>query len=1318
MQRSCGDDDPCTDDLCDSATGCLHPPNDAPCEDGNACTEADRCRHGTCVGGPAPDCDDGNVCTTDTCDPATGCVHSNNTETCAEATCVDNVYYAPATCAAGSCPEQEATDCARGLACVTDSCDPATGCSHVLEPGYCLIGDECYGEGQVAPTDPCRVCRTSLTSTEWSLAEDGTPCGAGRACLAGVCRGPLITEFMALNHDTIEDEDGDSSDWIEIYNPTGVPLSLEGYHLTDDPGDPARWTFPAVEIPPNAYLVVFASGKDRKDPSGWLHTNFKLDADGEYLALASPDLDSVQAFGDVPPQAPDVSYGVALSVTRASFVTTGAAARTHVPAGTSPPEDWAEVAFDDSGEGWSSGVTGIGFDVSPGNDPPASGEELGTPVADSVADWSITGTQGANGWTYGYYNRTFDPDHVYSADAFIPFPRDGSGFGPTDFWDGSVYDWYQGDPPWTTLGPEVVHPNGSNNGEEHWAIRRYVAEVAGPLAVQWHVARGNQSGNGVTGYVFHQGTLVDSVSVAGADTVGVTRMLVLPDVEVGDAVDFALGPEGPQGQPDDCCDASILTAAMWPLPDLKKEIATDVGAAMAGLSPSLYVRVAFDTGGFPGPVNRLFLRMKYDDGFAAWLNGKPIASAHAPQTTSWDATATAKRPLAAAVAFEVFDIRDHLDLLAAGGNVLAIHGLNAAVDDPTFLVLPELEGRHVDYDTGSVRYYGKPTPGADNDDGPESTGPIVQHLTPTGAAPPGQDIVVTVRLFPAAAEVAGATLVYRIMFGPEVSIPMTGGVDNVFTAAIPAGTATAGQMVRWYILARDVIGNESRAPPFDDPLDSEQYFGTIVEDPTVVSNLPVLHWFVEDPAAAATWTGTRCSVFFAGEFYDNVRFDLHGQSTSGFPKKSYDVDFPSDHRFRLSTDYKRMKDINLLTNYADKSKVRNTLAYETFRDAGTGYHLAFPVRVQRNGAFYSVHDFVEDGDDRWLERLGLDPEGALYKQYDGLYDAANGEKKTRKYEDYSDLAAFIASLDQTGEALRNFLYDHVNLPAMANFYAALTITSDADCCHKNFYAYRDTNGSGEWWYLPWDVDLTFGHNWTKTHNYFDETVYAENPLFCGGGNKLTAALYALPEFREMYVRRVRSLMDRLQQPPGTPVEDLKFEKRIDEIVALIGADGAADDAAWPKWGLDQTMEQAAEVIKTDYMVRRRVFLYETKTADGTIPPAQDNPVVLFGEADPSPENPDESWVSLLNPNAFAVDISGWQVQGEISFVFKPGTVLPAGGVAYLCRNLVAFRARALPPTGGQGLFVLGNFSGVLDHPETLVLLDENGVPVPQTPPGM
>ncbi len=52
---------------------------------------------------------------------------------------------------------------------------------------------------------------------------------------------PLITEFLAVNDSSLSDDDGDSSDWVEVHNPASTPLDLDGWHLTDDEGDLTKW---------------------------------------------------------------------------------------------------------------------------------------------------------------------------------------------------------------------------------------------------------------------------------------------------------------------------------------------------------------------------------------------------------------------------------------------------------------------------------------------------------------------------------------------------------------------------------------------------------------------------------------------------------------------------------------------------------------------------------------------------------------------------------------------------------------------------------------------------------------------------------------------------------------------------------------------------------------------------------------------------------------------------------------------------------------------------------------------------------------------
>ncbi|OPX22381.1 MAG: hypothetical protein B1H04_05080, partial [Planctomycetales bacterium 4484_123] len=125
--------------------------------------------------------------------------------------------------------------------------------------------------------------------------------------------GVVISEFMAINDRVLADEDGDHPDWIELHNAGSAAVNLDGWFLTDTSANLSRWRLPAVTLPADGYLVVFASGKDRSDPAGELHTSFRLRGAGEYLTLVRPDGVTIEhAYApEFPPQVADVSYGLA-----------------------------------------------------------------------------------------------------------------------------------------------------------------------------------------------------------------------------------------------------------------------------------------------------------------------------------------------------------------------------------------------------------------------------------------------------------------------------------------------------------------------------------------------------------------------------------------------------------------------------------------------------------------------------------------------------------------------------------------------------------------------------------------------------------------------------------------------------------------------------------------------------------------------------------------------------------------------------------------------------------------------------------------------
>ena len=140
-------------------------PNTAPCNDGNACTTADTCAGGTCIGGPAPNCNDGNICTTDTCNPATGCVNTPNTSPCDDG----NACTTGDTCSGGQCLGGPPLNCNDGTICTTDSCNPASGCVNTAVtlpcPAASVVADAFVNSG--SPTTNAGISKV--------LTVDGSP---------------------------------------------------------------------------------------------------------------------------------------------------------------------------------------------------------------------------------------------------------------------------------------------------------------------------------------------------------------------------------------------------------------------------------------------------------------------------------------------------------------------------------------------------------------------------------------------------------------------------------------------------------------------------------------------------------------------------------------------------------------------------------------------------------------------------------------------------------------------------------------------------------------------------------------------------------------------------------------------------------------------------------------------------------------------------------------------------------------------------------------------------------------------------------------
>lgn len=171
-------------------------------------------------------------------------------------------------------------------------------------------------------------------------------------------------------------------------------------------------------------------------------------------------------------------------------------------------------------------------------------------VADSVSGFS--GEQGANGWSYGYWDRTADPDKVYDQTTdFQLFPHFGTDpinrlSGRPEFTTGKLWNLEDGKY-YTSLWAEGGHPNGTMKLRAHaqveqWAVRRWVSTVSGSITISGHVGKvmpwGANWKGGCEALIVVDGKTMFS---APMDDRGEDYSITVT-VGIGSRVDFLIGP--------------------------------------------------------------------------------------------------------------------------------------------------------------------------------------------------------------------------------------------------------------------------------------------------------------------------------------------------------------------------------------------------------------------------------------------------------------------------------------------------------------------------------------------------------------------------------------------------------------------------------------------------------------------------------------------------------------------------------------------------------------------------------------------------------
>ncbi|MCF7975121.1 MAG: CotH kinase family protein [Phycisphaerae bacterium] len=894
----------------------------------------------------------------------------------------------------------------------------------------------------------------------------------------------VITEFAAVNTSGLQDEDGDFSDWIEIYNADQAPASLLGWYLTNNFEDPSQWEFPDVIVPGQGFVVVFASGKDRQDPAASLHTNFKLNRDGEYLALVHPDGVTVASeFAPVyPRQISNVTYGTFMAASTTSLVDMEAVAQFLVPNNEALGTTWTRPEFDASA--WSSAIQGLGYDR----------PDTHHPMPEDVPLTDVTNPDDFIDPTS--FNSPANEDVAKAIDnnpqtKYLNFDKLYAGFTVrTD--ELSVVE-----------GLRLTSANDAPDRDPTTFV------LSGSLDGQTFVpiAAGNIPN-------FSNRFMTMEIRFAN-DRAYTHYRLLFPTVRQANAavamqiaeVEF-LGRMGP---------APIAFSDV---------INTDLETALFGRQTSVYVRLPFAAHANQ-PLNALALHVRYDDGFVAYLNSVEVARSNAPDTLDSHAAALEDRPRSEAVIEERFSLTEYTDLIQPGMNVLALHALNDWTKSPDFLIQAWLENTDMQVlDTG---YFDAPTPGQVN-----------SELSLDLVADPVFDWTRGFYDMPVDVTIQSATPDAQIRYTTDGSVPTeTHGrialgpvhIDRTTTlraAAFREAWRPSRVVTQTYLFLDDIVQQDQAQTlaaglpaswnnqPADYGLDTRvigknsfngKYAASLKDD---LKSLPSMSLVMDvddlfgtqgiyaNPTSRGDNWERRASlelIYPDGQegFHVNAGIRIQGGAFRRFDltlKKSFRVIFREEYgAARLNYPLfgpdavDSFDNITLRANSNDAWKyggggalyVRDAFAMDTIRDMGNVSSHSIFVHLYINGFYWGVYNPVERPDAAFSASYhgGVkDTWDAINQDStpDGNYDAWNRMLNMLK-QDVTDSAVYQKLQGNNPDGTRNWDFENLlDVDNMIDYMIMNFYVGNTDWPHRNWYTGRDREGDQGFQFYPWDTE--------------------------------------------------------------------------------------------------------------------------------------------------------------------------------------------------------------------------------------------------------
>lgn len=396
-----------------------------------------------------------------------------------------------------------------------------------------------------------------------------------------------------------------------------------------------------------------------------------------------------------------------------------------------------------------------------------------------------------------------------------------------------------------------------------------------------------------------------------------------------------------------------------------------------------------------------------------------------------------------------------------------------------------------------------------------------------------------------------------------------------------------------------------------------------------------------------------------GIVHEDVDIRFRGQTSRFWNKKSWKLDFPGSAPF-LGVD-----ELNLNAKPMDTTLMKECTATGLLEGLAILVPRCRPIHLQVNGEFRGVFSSIEEMDEAFLDRVGLDPGGSLYEATGrrpiGLqtlptldeYMAAY-EKESNEGQPWDDLIAFLELVNDTpAPAFAAALAGAFAVDPYLDYAVGVSVVADVDQVHNNFTLFHDLE-RGVWEMLTRDHDNSFFYPTAP----LDYGTQASPGIGSGTYNRLLDRVLATPLFRQQYADKLRELL-------ASEYSSAQLSARLALLFNQVVLDGRVD--VFKIGGEENTAFNQGAATLANFGSQRRAFIQGALASFGANAPAR----VVINEVLASNQNgatdeagEHEDWAELVNRSTQPVDLSGYGLTDDLEephkWAFPSGVVIAPG----------------------------------------------------------